>query len=852
MNQTGHDEESLSAQQRTERLDREFGPFSRAFAERFFVPIPFPREGGELLSRLSGEGEVVHVMRSAGMLNFLYLAWALVLHRLPPLRAVLGLRWSFWKPFGHRFKRGSAGERLTRALDGGNSVLVFLRQPSGPIPLLTSEADPFAPLIARARKATRPLYLVPELFLWTSRARNLRPGIRDFLFGSPEDPRMFATAYGFLRSYRNAFFRVGKPIDLTAFVHEHAGDSDTVLLRKVRGSLFQHLGRETRAIVGPPRKSPERIIEETLRDRTLRAALEQAAAEKGVALEAARRDARRYLREISARYSSTVISILVPLLRWVFGRIYSSVEIDEAGLSRAMETAREAPLIFCPSHKSHLDYLLMGWTLGDRGIMPPLVAAGANLSFWPLGPLLRRAGAYFLRRTFKGNKIYAASFKAYVKKILREGYSQEFFIEGGRSRTGKLLSPKLGMVNFEVSAFLEGVQKDVYFVPVALDYEKVVEAKGYARELAGDEKKPESIRSLLSAPKVLTARYGRIYISFDEPVSLRGFLLARAGKLEGLEGEERRSAVRALAQKITYGISRATTITPAALLAAALLAHRRRGTTAREAAERIGYLREVARRDGFRLSPVLADAPSDPSAPGPINEVARRFMDDGLIRAQVVGGEAIYTVPEEQRPGLCYYKNNLVHVLIGRAFCATALLSLGGEASRGALGERVLELTRLLKLEFSFPVGVSFEAQVDRAIEALEADGLAALEGGTVRIAPAESARPGLCFLRDLNRELLESYRLMAASLGLAEGSVTRKELVKAALVRGRKEFLAGTVACSEALSKPTLETAVAVFVESGLLEPSEDEKSVTLAEAHRDPARLRELVERIDRFLAA
>ncbi|MGI5861502.1 MAG: 1-acyl-sn-glycerol-3-phosphate acyltransferase [Myxococcales bacterium] len=843
--------ESSAAQERPAALERELGPFARAFADRYFAPIPFPEDGARLLARLSKEGEVVHVMRSAGMLSFLYLAWAVLTRGLPPLRAATGLRWSFWSPFRRLFRRGSAAQRLERALNTGNSALVFLRQASGWIPRFKPSEDPFHALVARARKASRPLFLVPELFLWHSRARNLRPGIRDFLFGSPEDPKRFVTAYGFLRNYRTAFFRVSKPIDLTAFVRENADLSDAALVRMVRGSLFQHLARETRAIVGPPRKSPGRIIEETMRDRSLRASLEQVAAERQVELEAVRREARRYLAEIASRYSTTVIAILVPILRWVFNRIYSKVEIDERGLSRALETAREAPLIFCPSHKSHLDYLLMSWMLGERGIMPPLVAAGANLSFWPLGPILRRAGAYFLRRSFKGNKVYAASFKAYVKKLLREGYTQEFFIEGGRSRTGKLLSPKLGMINFEVSAFLERAQDDVYFVPVSLDYEKVVEANSYARELAGADKKPESIRSLLAAPKVLTARYGHIHISFDEPISLRAFLSARVGgDLEKLDGEARRSAVRALAQRITYGISQATTITPAALLAAALLAHRRRGTTAREASRRIQQLHEIARREGARLSPVLADAPSDPSTLGPINEIARMFMEDGLVQAQVVGEETIYTVPDEKRPALCFYKNNLVHVALGRTFTATALLSIGDEAPLDALLERLHFLTRLLKLEFSFQVGVGFDAIVERAIEALVADGLIARDGDRIRVAEAPNARSDLGFLRDLMRELLESYRLLASSLQLAQQPAARKDLVKAALERGRAEFLSGSIACYEALAKPTLETAVAAFVDWGVLEQSEDEKTVSLTDAYRSPEVTDSLADQIERFL--
>jgi glycerol-3-phosphate O-acyltransferase len=837
------------------RLRRDFGLFARRFAARYFDPVPFPAEAAKELSGLTERGEVVHVMRSAGALCFLYLAWSLLKLELPPLRAVTGLKWSFWSPFRRLFRGGSAAQQLTRALDKGSGALVFLRESSGWIPKLEPKEDPFFALIRRARSAARPLFLVPELFLWRARARNLKPGIREFLFGSPEDPGLLITAWSFLRNFRNAFMRVGAPIELTAFVREHAEDSDAVLVRKVRGSLYQHLARETRALVGPPRKTRERLIEETLRDRTLKAALEGAAAHTRIGLDAARRRAARNLRQIAADYTGVVIAIARPVLTFVFNRVHAGVEIDEPGFERALASAREAPVIYCPSHKSHLDYLLMAWVFAERGLMAPLVAAGANLSFWPLGPFFRGGGAFFLRRSFKGDAIYTATFKAYVKKLMKEGYGQEFFIEGGRSRTGKLLSPKLGMVAFEVEAFLEGAQDDVYFVPVAIDYETILEAKSYARELAGGEKKPESLKSLLSAPKILTAKLGRIYLSFEEPISLRKFLLARGVDPAQVTEEQKRTAIRALAQRIAFGISRAQTITPAALLASALLAHRRRGITAKEAGARIHLLRELARRENARLSPAMESAPSDPSSLGPINDVVRLLLEDGSVEAQVVGGETIYRVPDERRAGLCFYKNNLVHLAIGRSFVAFALLAEGGEASWEALGAHVRFLVRLLKLEFSFPVGLTFENVLAETVAQLAAEGRVVREGGDgvaqrVKVAPEPFARPDLAFLRDLNRDLLESYRIVAAALPLAQEPIDRKQLIKLALERGRADFLAGSTSCAEALSRSNLENAIALYEDEGVLVAAEEGRRVELSAEHRGAPE--KLLEPIDRLLAA
>ena len=167
-----------------------------------------------------------------------------------------------------------------------------------------------------------------------------------------------------------------------------------------------------------------------------------------------------------------------PVLKGLFARLYESLEIDEDGLGRVKRAAATAPVIICPSHKSYVDFLVISWLLYEHGMMAPHIAAGINLSFWPFGAVFRRGGAFFIRRQVKGDRVYAAVLRAFVKQLLRDRFPQEFYIEGGRSRTGKLLFPKMGLVSMEVDAWLDGAADDVLFVPVSIDYEKLIEAVG--------------------------------------------------------------------------------------------------------------------------------------------------------------------------------------------------------------------------------------------------------------------------------------------------------------------------------------------------------------------------------------
>ncbi|RKH36972.1 1-acyl-sn-glycerol-3-phosphate acyltransferase [Corallococcus sicarius] len=817
-----------------EALKEEFGPMSRVLGARYFDGVLFPPEAENELRALSARGFVVHVMRTTAWINFLYLAWAMVRRAMPPIRAVVNLRPWFTKPWRQTAHAGEVEERFRYAGQQGGSGLVFLRRTA----LLHASGketreDPFPALVRLARGSERPVFLVPELFVWEKRAAKLKPGWRDVVFGSPEAPGFVHSMVAFFRNYKRAQFRVGEPIDLRRFIEENPQATDEVLARKVRSALHVHLARETRAVFGPPQKPTARLIDETLRDRQLRKTLDEHAAATGRKPASVQREARRNLEAIAARPNPSVLALIAPVLEWVFNRIYDGIGVDEAGLHRALKAAGRAPVVLCPSHKSHVDYLVMSWVLWSRGYTAPLVAAGANLSFWPLGPLFRRCGAFFLRRSFKGDKVYAATFKAYIKKLVHDGLHQEFFPEGGRSRTGKLLTPKLGMLTWQVEAVLDGARNDLYFVPVSIDYEKVVESDSYSKELAGGEKKPEDLKALLSAPKVLAARYGRIHLTFDEPLSLVEFMQARGLSPQvPVTDEQKKGLVRALGNRVMYGISKVSTVTPHALVSASLLAHRRRGLTQRELTDRISLLRRIAHEDGARLSAELVNAPSNPETLGPVQDAMREFISDEMVRTKEARGEVSYQVEDARRAEMSFYKNTLMNLVAARSLVANALLA-GTPAPYDVVKARALFLSRLFKVEFIYRVGASFDTIFAECVERLARMGLVIQDGDTLKQAPEAHAQPELEFMADLLRDFLEAYLLAAMTLpDVAAGVATdRKAFVKLALETGRGEYNAGRITAAESLAKTTLENAVEYLLDQRIL--VEEDKKLKLG----DPA---------------
>ena len=816
----------------------------------FFEAVTFPEAKVAELRDLARKGPLVYVMRSAGALNYAYFSHAYARRGLPVPRLVHGFGDGVLSKLSG-VKVGTARE-LADAVDQGESALLFLRKPDifGARRGAAPEEDAFAALLRLCREHDRRLFLVPQVLVWERHPGKLKPGLASFFMGTPDSPNPWRTAGAFLYNFRHAMAKVGTPIDLLHFSREQGEVSVTAVARKVRGALWQHLAHEARVVTGPQLKGTGRIVEEVLRDRVLRSTLDALVAEgQGSAAELNLR-AHADIEEIAAAYSPTAVEVIRPTLDLIVNRIYDGIELDSVGLERIKQAAARSAVILCPSHKSHVDYLILSKILYDAGMTPPHIAAGANLSFFPLGPVFRSAGAFFLRRSFKGDKVYAATFRAYVKRLMKDGFTQEFFIEGSRSRTGKLLSPKLGLLSMEVDAWVEGASHDVQFIPIAIDYERIVEGSAFAKEMAGGEKQKEDFGGLLRTPKVLTSRYGRIYLQVDEPVSLKEFFAERGVDPQQHTDDERRELVQVLAHRIVYGIARAATITPAALVAAAVLAHRRRGLSRLDVTDRIQFLRTLCERIGARLSRVLTEGSGDPGVAGPIREATLLLTKDGCLKELPASGEIYLVAEESRRLQLSFYKNNLLHPLVPASLLATALLSFrAGAPNVKDLGPRVLWLSRLFKYEFVYRVGSSFQQIFEETLALCQKLGLVELQHAVVR-PTSVSGRERLELLRDLTHDFLESYFLAADAVHelMAVPELEAKDLTKRALARGQAAYLAGRINGLESLSKPNFDNAWLSLRDAGLIR---GEQKLSLSDAVRgDTKRIAKLREEIAQYL--
>ncbi|MBW2631719.1 MAG: 1-acyl-sn-glycerol-3-phosphate acyltransferase [Deltaproteobacteria bacterium] len=790
----------------------------------------------ERLKNLSGKGVVVYALKNKSQLNCLILRNILDRGNIEIPSYCHGINMILWQPFPNAFKsiisrffhNPFRNEYLKRTTKDKKSSVVYLRGSEfiGEM----SAKDPLGQLIDAQRDMDISILLVPQLVAYGRRREKKDKGLMDLLFGQTENPGVLRRVITFFRYYKKAFVVFSKPVNLAEFLEDNKGKSRETISYLLRLKLIDRIDEEKRSIVGPVLKSREEIVGMALRDPGLVEFVEDMASTGKEGYNAIISRARKYLFEIAAGYNDTYVGFMVRILTWLWSNIYDGVIIDKEGLSKMRNISKKMPFVVIPCHRSHIDYLLISYVFYHNNIQLPFIAAGTNLLFWPMGYIFRNLGAFFIRRTIGDNALYGEVLSKYIKTLLEEGHPIEFFIEGGRSRTGKMAMPKYGLLSMIMQTYREANFDDLAIVPIFIGYDRVIEEKSYLKELEGGSKEKEKILSLIRSRKVLRKRYGSVYMNVGEPMLLKSYLASHRVSIEEMTLSERRALYRRMGHEIVNEINKVSIVSPFSLVAAGLLCYYRRGISHDDLMDILSEFYDYFAYRGVKFSSTFV------SREKALNDALGMFESSGFISKtgpeegdeEDEFEETIYSVDEGKRLNLEYYKNSILHSFVSFSFVSISILSRAGDRiSLSEIMEDYSFFKDLFKHEFIYDNNVDDLEEVNKVVSYACDRGIILVheDGDQMSIEVTGKGRASLQWFAGLIQNYLESYWVAARGCAYLKNRARQeKDLVKKIQKLGVKIYKKGEISKMEALSQSNYKNALKFLMDRGTISVSGSE----------------------------
>ncbi|MBN1501647.1 MAG: 1-acyl-sn-glycerol-3-phosphate acyltransferase [Spirochaetes bacterium] len=685
---------------------------------------------------------------------------------------------------------------------------------------LEKKYDSLVFFIELQHKTEKPIFLFPHIIFWN---RNPERSSKILKFSPTGNMGIIR---GLLNSATPSYATIIDPVNLKEFISKYPPESSFVTALRLRDELLNLYHTEKRIVLGPVLRSKSEMMEMVLYHKNVLNCIDEISKDNPKKMRKSKQRAYRYYNEIAADFRIGYVKIFELICDWMFKKIFSGMEYDAASLESIRESSRKGPLVFVPCHRSHMDYIILSYVFYKNRITPPHVAAGANLSFFPIGKIFRHSGAFFLRRSFKGLDLYPVVFRQYMKTLVHESFPLEYFIEGGRTRTGRLVLPKFGITNYLIEAVDEGYSEDLFFVPISINYDRVLEENSYVKELKGKDKKKESVGGVLKSLKVLTRDYGKVYLNVGEIFSLKD--------IEEKTDVAKRS--RAIGDKIIRRINRAVPINPVSLVTAAMLILSKKGFDKQtlEAATLRLYIFFETKKISF-----AADISDKSMLPKQISRIIKMYLKDFIIEEVKMDEnqalEGVYILREESRAAIAFYKNTISHhcLDISMLSCSLIMCSRQTDMTKENLKNNFFSLFELLENEFVLEESLHDFDKIysDYLLNYFQTDGVVRVEDDKIEI--IDSMMPRITEYARFISDIFESYYIVFKLLKtIGRKTITKKDLVLEIRKFGMKQYITDQVSVPESLSAANYNSALKKAARMGAVE--EEYKSKRYSVIHK------------------
>ena len=620
-------------------------------------------------------------------------------------------------------------------------------------------------------------FLLPVRVVWSPSARSgdRRVSWWDVLkLGDPRDPDALRQRVIRARWPDRISVVAGDGASAAQLLAAHKGSSLS-LEQFVTRRAWRALDRAERTLRGNRYKVPKFLHEEITSSPDFDSEARRHGAQRGLNPKTAEARARYYLREIAASHSPFVIDLVANAIHWIIKQGYGAIVYDRDRVAELSAMGRELPLAFLPAHRSNLDRLSLQFVKWENDLPPNHTAGGINMNFFPVGPLVRRTGVFFIRRSFKENDLYKFVLKSYIDYLVENRFPLEWYLEGGRSRSGKLLPPKFGLLSYVVDSWRDGKSDDVMLVPVSIVYDQIQDLGSYTDEAQGASKERESLGWALGMIRSLRRRYGDIHIRFGEPVSV-------AKAMSIVDPEDDTNDLAKLGLEVMHRVAAVTPITPAAIVSIALLMSEGRARSLTELVEVCRLIQGLIEELSL---PTTDELVFDKEVA--VGRVLRLLAEHGNVSSHE-GSERLFFLTPNQALRASYYRNMVAHHFLHRAILEMGLEDQSAKLSEKRLWRRVDELRDLLKFEFFFPEKEVFRDQILRDLESVDPDWQKSTPKSLLKLLQPKTATWVV-------RPFLQAYLVVADELVARPGPIEdEKSFLQASMRRGHTYRLRGLI----------------------------------------------------------
>ena len=691
--------------------------------------------------------------------------------------------------------------------------------------------------------------VVPVRIVWSTGTslRHAGPRVRDLLLGDPRNPRPLMAKVIVRRHPERARPIAAAPASIAELRSRYAEtypDADDTAIEGFGEFVVRLAGIaldvSERRLEGRRYKVPRSVMAGVQSNPSYKSALGALAADTGSSISELGSEAETYLREMLATPTTFFVDWTGKITRWIVSLGYGDIVTDKRAVERAREHVSNNPSALLWTHKSHLDGIALLSVLYDNDFPSPHQMGGINMAFRGLAGVSRRAGVIFIRRSFSDNPLYKVTLQQYLGYLLDKRFPFSWAFEGTRSRTGKLMPPRYGLLKYIVEAAHATRSDDLHIIPVAISYDLIGEASDYGRLEAGQSKQAENFGWFMSYLKRLRTPSGQMYVDFGEPVVI-------PWKFE----PPQQSDLEPVAFEVARRVNAMVPVTLPALMFTALLGAAPRAMTHTELDVEMRALRDWLNERGIRMASSFDDDDSEQ-----LTAMAEIIFERGIVKRHTQGTDTVFRIGDGQQAVASYHRNTIVHYFVDRAMTELALLHVvdldPGERA-DAFWSELFSIRDLLKFEFFHTPSDRFKAEVRAALDAHEPTWEAVL-GGTPDDVRALVASMTPLVAHATIRQILEAYWIVADRFARLDGSETLEEAacVKAALGAGEQAFLRQRISSRASIGKQMFKNAYQMLDSKGLVEVGGDDLMARRQELAGDlDARIRCLSELRDLALS-